>query len=355
MTEQIDMQRNNRIVYLDLLRIAATFIVMMLHISSNQFDTLNPASLQWKVQNIYDGLSRWGVGIFVMISGALFLKTDIPLNILYRKYVLRILIAMVFWTVVYSLIYVAATHNSLLDCLTRFDEVCYHLWFLLMITGLYIIVPFLKIITENEKLTRYFLIVGLLFAFIIPETIGVLKIISPSYGASAQKIMNQAHFHFVLGFPTYFILGHYLSSHSIPCKTRRLICFLGVLGFAVTALGNMPLALHRNKSVEVFFGNNTVNVLLEGVSVFVFFKHHFGEGSYQRTTVSVISALSKYSFGAYLVHVAIISFLEEVLKLNAASFNPIIAIPVTTLLVFIASFAVSAVLNQIPIVKKYVV
>ena len=31
MTEQIDMQRNNRIVYLDLLRIAATFIVMMLH------------------------------------------------------------------------------------------------------------------------------------------------------------------------------------------------------------------------------------------------------------------------------------------------------------------------------------
>ena len=43
------------------------------------------------------------------------------------------------------------------------------------------------------------------------------------------------------------------------------------------------------------------------------------------------------------------------LGLSAISFNPAGAVPVISILVFVASYLISFILNQIPIVKKYMV
>ena len=65
-------ENKSRIVYLDLIRIFATFAVMMLHVSSQNWYFQEYTSFNWKIFNMYDSLVRFSVPIFVMISGVFF-------------------------------------------------------------------------------------------------------------------------------------------------------------------------------------------------------------------------------------------------------------------------------------------
>ena len=88
------MKRN---LYLDYLRIMATVAVITLHVAAQNWSNVNITSYEWKVFNIVDSAVRWGVPIFVMISGALMLDNDRVLSVkkLYGQKILRIIIAFV--------------------------------------------------------------------------------------------------------------------------------------------------------------------------------------------------------------------------------------------------------------------
>ena len=68
----------------------------------------------------------------------------------------------------------------------------------------------------------------------------------------------------------------------------------------------------------------------------------------------IIFLLSKYSFGAYLIHPFVISVLKY-LGLNTLTFNSLLAVPIIGVIVFCGSFLISGILNHIPILNKYIV
>lgn len=57
----------------------------------------------WWISNVYDSISRWGVPVFVMVSGALLLDTSKQEGILtfYKKRLSKIFIPIIFWTAFY--------------------------------------------------------------------------------------------------------------------------------------------------------------------------------------------------------------------------------------------------------------
>ena len=63
-------------LYIDVLRIIACFSVIMLHTSAQAWYSLPVDSGGFKIANSYDALFRFGVPVFVMISGALFLAPE---------------------------------------------------------------------------------------------------------------------------------------------------------------------------------------------------------------------------------------------------------------------------------------
>ena len=69
------MTKSNRIVYMDVLRVIACFSVIMIH-SSAQYVVKDIGSFNFWVGNIFDGLARIGVPLFIMISGALMLDKN---------------------------------------------------------------------------------------------------------------------------------------------------------------------------------------------------------------------------------------------------------------------------------------
>lgn len=77
---------------------------MVIHVAADNWNAADVRSFEWQVFNFYDSLVRFGVPVFVMISGALFLKPDkdIPVKKLYSKYIFRIVIAFVFWSFIYA-------------------------------------------------------------------------------------------------------------------------------------------------------------------------------------------------------------------------------------------------------------
>ena len=176
----------DRQYHLDCLKVLATFAVMLLHIAEQNWHSANVLSFEWNVLNFYDSVVRWAVPVFVMISGALFLDRDYPVSRIYRKNILRIVTAFIFWSLAYALIS-AVLSNKPMELQAIIVETLkghYHMWFLFMIVGLYMTVPFLKTIVQSAALTKYFLVLSLIFAFVIPQAI---KLLSLDYKISAAE------------------------------------------------------------------------------------------------------------------------------------------------------------------------
>ena len=171
---------------------------MVLHVAAYNWSTTDVNSLEWQVMNFYDAIVRWAVPVFVMISGSLFLRKDIPLRKIYSKYIFRIFTAFVFWSFVYAGANYALKRDAV-KAMGLFVAGNYHMWFLFMIVGLYMIIPFVKKIAESELLTKYFLVIAFFFTFLFPETVRIISFFSEKYGQFADNLVGNFNFQFVAG------------------------------------------------------------------------------------------------------------------------------------------------------------
>lgn len=97
------MELTKRQSEFDFLKVVSSFAVIMLHISASNWYATEVKSFEWLVMDFYNSMTRWAVPVFTMISGALFLKNNRNIEMIYRKHIARILKAFVFWSLLYSL------------------------------------------------------------------------------------------------------------------------------------------------------------------------------------------------------------------------------------------------------------
>ncbi len=352
MIETKTNEETDRIVYIDYLRVFATLAVIILHVSASNWYITDVNGIQWQTFNFYDGIVRWGVPIFVMISGAIFLNRNIPLKKIYFKYIFRLLISFIVWSTIYALFINDSTSNRFLAVL----EGNYHMWFIFMIIGIYMCIPFIKLIIQNNNRIKYYLLLSFIFAFVIPEIVTLTNDFGNESLINVIKIINNnvnnMNMNIVLGYVGYFILGYYLNKITLNKKQRIIIYILGLLGFVFTIGMNSLVSLRTQMHCANYYGNFTVNVLFESIAVYTWFKYSIFN---KKRINELVKRLSKYSFGVYLIHVLVIQQLNIRLGLNTLSFNPIISVIIIGVIVIIISFGLSGILNHIPILKKYIV
>lgn len=63
---------STRQLHYDLLRIFASFMVVMLHVSAFYWDKIQPQTEQWMALNLFDSAVRSCVPLFFMLSGVHF-------------------------------------------------------------------------------------------------------------------------------------------------------------------------------------------------------------------------------------------------------------------------------------------
>ena len=298
-TETKSLQ-NNRIAYLDYLRVLAMFAIIVPHVSAQYFYDADVYGLDWHLLNIMNGVTRWVVPVFLMISGTLFLGRDIPIKKVYTKYVSRMAVSFLVWSTIYSLF----ADTNLLGRIVIIIKGHYHLWFVLMMIGVYMLMPLVRPFAENETRLKYYLVLALVFALILPQASTMARDFGNESIINGFDAIDSAVGHMtvklVLGYVAYFVLGYYISKNEQTKKQRIVIYILSILSYIATIALNSAVALKTGKYCETYYGSFTVNIMLEGLGIFVLFKH------LNLKPNKIIQTLSKYGFGVYLVHVLII-------------------------------------------------
>ena len=337
-----------RVAYFDALRVFASLAVMILHLAAQHWAELDVAGAAWRAFNGWNAAVRWCVPVFVMISGALFLERPADLRRLLGKHVARVAAAFVFWSGVYALVSARRYPLERWPIVYEFVRGHYHLWFLYMIAGLYLLVPLLRAIAASERLGRYFLLLALLFGFLLPELTDVIALYTNHLGADLQAALQTVDLRFVMGFSGYFVLGCFLNRRSLSRREELAIYALGVLGFLVTLFGTQALSLRAHTPNSLLYGYCTVNVLCEAAAVFTLFKQRLNVDS------RLMGALSGASFGAYLIHALVIDTLQFRFGVDTLSMTPLLSVPLLAAVTFVCAYAASLLLRKIPVARDYI-
>jgi len=298
--------------YIDYLRAAAAYGVVLWHCFSPVYYQFGPLN-EWALANVFFGfVIRWSVAIFVMLSGALLLRKVEPAPVFYKKRLLRICIPLVTWTFIYGMArlyyFKVYRHDNIpkpsffryvvidefRDLL--FNDLSYHLYFISIILGLYILTPFLskmvKALSRKELGTLVAIGVG----------VYSLRMFMP------RLIIVD---HFEMGsYLIYFLLGHYLYQYP-PGKTLRIWIFGTAVAAAIlmTWLNYTTEYLHKGHG-DNYYRTDGVFVYVLSIGVFTLFQQMAGSAEESKGVLKrLLLFISNSSYGIYIAHPLLTSFL----------------------------------------------
>lgn len=348
----MEIAKKERIVYLDVLRIISAFSVVCIHVVSNSQiwecnDILNP---NWSVLNFFTTVTRSAVPVFFMISGSLMLSDPEKYNIkrLYSRNILRMGVAFVFWSAFYTFtdVVIFGSPKTLSDVLNSFLCGKVHMWYIFLIVLFYAATPLLHRIVEDKNTELYMLVL-----LLIPSVYDFVSLVF-SYVPLNNFYMK---FELTASYLVYYIAGHYISKYEIKKKFRYIIYALGVLSLCLT-LWMIDSFTKRGISSSYVVGTRTsINIFLTAAAVFVFAKYALERIRFSEKYVKVISAVSKCTFGIYLVHYFIVEFSAKKLNFSVDTVPSAWLVPLMAVVFFAVSLAVSFVISKIPVLKKYII
>ncbi|MEL7622855.1 MAG: acyltransferase family protein [Clostridiales bacterium] len=353
--------KGERLTYLDMMRIFATFTVIVLHASAEHWLEVPVSSYQWQVFNIYNSFVRFNVQLFVLISGALFLDKAVSIKKLYTKNILRLLTAYIVWSSIYALVYAyfggSLPGNSLRAIVVHLVKALinshYHLWFVPMIIGVYMMVPILKPITGHKdckNICRYFLILFLLFGILKPS---VFAFQFP-YKETLSNLANVINVGAAAGWLGYLVLGYYLKQYDMSRSHRNLLYLSAAAGYIFTAAASSYLSLQTGNATSFFTFSFSLSSFLSTAACFVFFKYEVAKIQLSDKLIAIIGRMSKNMFGLYLIHAMVLRVLLA-LGLSGLTFNAAISVPFVSLVTFIVSYVLVELIAKIPLLNKYII
>ena len=308
---------SKRVFSFDVLRIVAAFSIVAQHVGGQFLPMLFPSE-EWEIRNVYVSVAQWGVAVFFMISGALFLSSDKLLDVrrLFGKNLLRVIYAFLFWAVIYTVV-IEGLGQGLKITFISVLKGPPHFWFLKVMIGIYLALPVVKSIAAQKKTFSYLVGLAIITTFVIPSIFGHLALLNP---LRAEVLADYYDGYGLpsLYFITYFIIGHWLYSHEISCRMKNFLYLLAVLSIVGGIIGTRWLSYRLGCSHNFFYDDLHPFIVLQGIAVFVFFKDRFRSLSPKWSPIVI--KLSNYSFGIYLVHPLLMYVCTNYLGLSSSTF-----------------------------------
>lgn len=348
------MEESKRIVYPDILRIIAIFGVINIHIIFEYFPLKSVSEIhQWILITI-NCLSHVAVPVFVMISGLFMLSPQKEKSIksLYSKNILRIVIAFLFWSGIYtvSTILIDKTVGNNVETpssiLRYFIEGEYHLWYIHMILGLYIVTPILRHVVKNKITLEYFLVIWIVFC-LLPNLLCFVSSIEKDVTDFFSRFKISA----AIEYSGYYCLGYYIHNFPFKEKTNRIIYLLGSL----CAVATITITVSFSSDISHFSDYLTPNIMLMSAAFYIFVKNNISGIKVTPKSQKIITLLSKYTFGVYLCHLIVLKICYFALLNYLNTFSLPIKYVILLLLTTIFSYLLSAIINKIPLLNKYIV
>jgi surface polysaccharide O-acyltransferase-like enzyme len=343
--------------FADALRALAVLAVIILHTASDYIDHYGEISnSNWWSADIYNGLVRFCVPMFVVLSGAFLLRPDriITIKELLLKRLPKLIIPLFAWSIIYIL-FKTIDYGEPIASINVVEQlkifyngpVAYHLWFLYMMIGVYFAWPVINVYIKaaTEKNILYFLTLW----FIVNSVLGIINIFT---GLAPSIEVN-----IFIGYIGYFLFGYYLFNYTFARATLNKIYLTGITGFLISII--TPYICYKiefTRTEEIIATDFTPDVVMCVSALFLWFKNN-SKSDGKNIFGKIITEISALAFGIYLVHVLIIEYIfseDRNYYATITGWNPAWAIPVKALIVLIISYIIIKLIKLIPFIRKIV-
>ncbi|MCP1309315.1 acyltransferase [Paenibacillus tyrfis] len=350
-----NLMKNNRIIYIDLLRIISILAVIILHITADLLTRTNDFNtISWWISNVLNSIARFAVPVFFMISGAMILRIEVSsYKEFYKKRIVPLAIPLVSWSLIYDAYnqyFILKSNLTILQFFTDFvyrliiDRNYIHLWFLYAIIAIYVTVPLVSRLVKacSEKELRYYLTlwfaISIVYRFISDM---VFRVASESIYV---PILNIPLF---MGYLGYFILGYYLFHYELPAKVKSLLFNIGVVSFFVTPVATYFASFYSGVLDEVFYGNYSITTFFMAIGLFLYFQEKnsiLGEKLNYKLQ-KLIGSIAKASFSIYLIHLLVELTISRRVESEGSAPETVFTLLLNLGMVFVISYIVVKILN----------
>ena len=356
--------KSKRIFYFDALRALAIIAVIVFHLYNdcnglilNEFKIL---SFNWIFTDIMGTCFRFGVDLFLMLSGALSLGRVWDIKSFLGKRIPRIVAPFLFWGVILTLVLflISFYHPDFINLFDSYDLMgflnylylaylaktpgFYQYWFFWMILGTYLIMPIFNkwLYNADLKEAEYFLFIWLVTC-IFDYTLFMKFPVKLNYFSGPIGMV---------------VLGYYLR------HTDRKILnnpYFAVLLMLISSLLLVSIS-YLNSSVDAIFNFERYSILIvmEVTGIFLLFKNFSKfdiKSRFLNNNDSIfrkaVFSLAKYSYGIYLVHrVILVVFYKGLYK--------ILPYKLLVVILFLSALGISwfvlAILNRVPYINQVI-
>ena len=346
-----------RIPYLDILRVIACLLVILIHTPIRQYDTYyNTPSLAGA---LYTVLVAVNCNLFFMITGALLL----PVKMTGRRFIKRrlavVLPPLLVWTVVYLLEHAFLLHNFTPRLLTSllFHPVEGLLWYVYVLLVVYVTLPLVSrcIDAIGKRGVETLLVLWVLSSF-IPYQHGVFM-------EASQYSHNM--FGAFANYYGYVLLGYYLHTYGLPVFTRKygwqwaLLLALGIVVmplFEFLVQGHFGISWQQH--IDTITNDISINNIAMATLLFVTVQR-FAPERYDRKAQPAAAfwwpVLSACTFGIYLSQMIVMR--QAVWPMTASWLGHahwVVDCLVSGVLTFVICFILVVVLRRLPF-KRFIV
>lgn len=352
------METKHRLLNIDILRILASFFVILAHASSGASQT-NLISFQGITLHTFNAIGHTGTILFLFMSGMFLLSENYNFTFqkFYKNNFLRLLIAYIAWVIIYHmvgfLIRGVFTPAHLKDAIVNiiYGKVYYHFWYLPMLLGIYLLLPFLRAICHSSKKLVYYFI--LLF-FIVQILFPTVFFFEFPYKYYLESIVTRIPFTLINHHAGYFVMGYSLSlllKEKRIKKPRFFAFFFIITGPILSLLGDYLLTLQQGYHEVNFNTFFSATLCMSAIGWFLLF--HEWKPSFREKTAKWIARTSRLTFGIYILHPLVINYATEWIPYFQENYS-IIAAVLMTLLAFIVSLTITWFLSLIPFIRKWI-
>lgn len=375
-------QKNQHIVWLDVVRFIAMFTVVCCHCTDpfNFYPGTAPNIGEIKLWGaIYGSVLRPCVPLFVMITGALLLPVRGDASTFYKKRIPRVFYPFLIWSVLYNLFpwitgLLGLNPQIILDFFPyageevmqqsfsvsleyilmipfNFSILAVHMWYIYLLIGLYLYLPVFSAWVEkaSERAKLMFLLawgVTLLLPYYYQFVSNYL------WGTCSWNSFGMLYA--FAGFNGYLLLGHYLKNLEWSLKKTLAIGIpMFAVGYAVTFLGFRHITAlpeYTDEMLELFFTYCSLNVVMMTIPVFMLAKKVKVNSERMK---KALANLTVCGFGIYMIHYFFTG--PSVVLMRAIDMPIGLQIPVAAILAFAVSWGLVWLIYRTGKVAKYIV
>lgn len=325
-----------RINYINSLRLLATLSVVWLHASAGLLDVREIASVDDKFWlSCHKYCMQFGVPVFVMISGALFLNPakEIGFPLLLRKYVKRIAFALLIFGLPMCVVETYFSNSGgVINSIIHFIQgrSWSHMWYLYMLIGLYLITPVIKPFVTKASDRDWIAALVLLF---------VMSSLFPTMNAMGAGLTSWM----IISTPYIFI---YMLGYWLCWKAPQRIVGNKATLTVVTLLCVAIIVAKCYYGFNYYGYADPVTICL-AATLFLLFRSF-------NVNWKFANWIAPYCFGIYLVHNVFINFTYKFLEVETEMVVPILNFIGFFLMFTLLSLASTYILMKIPFMKKHV-